>query len=209
VRVEIGNCVLYRGDCLELYRELTGQAIVTDPPYGCGNDCDYTRFVGGLSPSRNHHHGIAGDDTPFDPTPWLAFPKVCLFGFNHFADRLPLGTVFVWLKKRDNQIGTFLSDCELGWFNHGRGCYCFRHVWHGFDRASERGKTLHPTQKPAALWRFCIDRMKLQEGQTVIDPYMGSGSVGLACMEAGLNYIGVEIVPEYFDIAVERLKQAS
>jgi site-specific DNA-methyltransferase (adenine-specific) len=199
---------LILGDCREIVPmlDVTIDAVATDPPYGCKNDCDYTRFTGGLSPSRDFHAGIQGDDQPFDPSPWLAYPKVALFGFQFFASRLPLGTVLVWNKKRPKQLGTFLSDCELAWLKGGKGCYLFNHVWHGFDRESERGKTLHPTQKPVAVWKWILGRMKLKPGATVLDPYMGCGSCGVACQELDLRYVGVEIEPRYFDVAVSRFE---
>lgn len=200
---------IYNTDCFEILPKIRDRidAVVTDPPYGCKNDCDYTRFKGGISPSRNFHEGVVGDDQPFDPAPFLDFPKVVLWGYQYFAPRLPLGTVLVWNKKRDNQLGKFLSDCELAWMKGGKGCYLFNHVWHGFDRASERGKTLHPTQKPVELFKWCLHRLKLQEGSTVFDPFMGSGPCGVACKELGLNYVGCEIVPEYFEVAATRLDE--
>ncbi len=201
---------LIHGNCLDYIQELPANAaIVTDPPYGIGNDCDYTRFSGGLSPSRNHHLGIEGDDRPFDPRPWLAWPHVCLFGANYFAHALPIGSWLVWCKKRDNQLGTFLSDAELAWINRGRGVYLFRHVWHGFDRESERGKTLHPTQKPVALFKWVIERMKLPAGTVIVDPYLGSGSCGVAAVEMGYDFIGIETNRDYFDLAAKRINEHS
>jgi DNA modification methylase len=203
LRVEFGDITLILGDCRDHIPENI-RAVATDPPYGCQNDCDYTRFSGGLSPSRNFHQGIIGDQEPFDPTPWLKYPKVCLWGFQFFAQRLPLGSVLVWNKKRPNQLGKFLSDCELAWVKGGKGCYLFNHVWHGFDRETERGKTLHPTQKPVALWSWAFERMKLKPGDLVFDPYMGSGSCAKAAMDYGLRYVGCEVVPEYFETAAKR-----
>lgn len=201
-----GNATLYLGDCRQVEAS-PSWVVATDPPFGISNNCDYTRFSGGLSPSRNHHLGIVGDNEPFDPSWLLGFKKVALFGFQYFATGLPIGSVLVWNKKRDNQLGTFCSDCELAWVNSGVGVYLFNHVWNGFDRASERGKTLHPNQKPVALWKWVFQKMKLKPGDTVFDPYMGSGSCGVAAIEAGLNYVGCEIVPEYYEIGCERLEQ--
>lgn len=197
---------LHLADCLTLLPTFPPDcAVISDPPFGCSTDTDYTRFSGGLSPSRNHHHGIIGDSQPFDPTPWLAFPKVVLFGYQYFASALPVGTILVWNKKRESQLGTFLSDAELAWQKGGKGVYLFNHVWHGFDRATERGKTLHPTQKPVALMKWIIQRQKLPVGKTILDPYMGSGATGIAAIELGYNFIGCEICPEYYEIATQRI----
>lgn len=203
---------LFLGDAIQIVPTLTNQitAVIADPPYGCRNNCDYTRFSCGLSPNRNYHEGIPNDDKPFDPSPWLSYPKVILFGYQFFAGRLPLGTVLVWNKKRQNQLGTFLSDCELAWMKGGKGCYLFNHVWNGFDRQSERGqKSLHPSQKPVALMEWCIEKLKLKAGDTVLDPFMGTGCIGVACVNKGINYIGCELVQGYFDIAKNRIETAS
>lgn len=89
---------------------------------------------------------------------------------------------------------------------NGKGVYCFDHVWAGFDRATERGeKTLHPTQKPVALMEWCIDKLKLEPGMTAADPNAGSGSVGVACVRRGLNFVGCELSETYHKIASERI----
>ena len=221
MRVDLPNATLFLGNCLDLYKELEGNALITDPPYGCKNACSYGRnywdkedrkMRGITLPTlpRKEWPRVVGDDVPFDPKPWLSYSKVCLFGYNHFAARLPIGTVFVWVKKRPNAIGLgYNSDAELAWYNKGKGVYVLNHEWQGFMQASERGKKrLHPVQKPIQIFSdFIFPRMKLQPGDTVVDPYMGTGPIGIACKRLGLKYIGVEIVPEYFDIAVERIKK--
>ncbi len=190
---------------------LEADAIVTDPPYGVGNNNRYSRFSGGQAKLHRgrDYRPIVGDDQPFDPSPWLGFPKVLLFGFNCFSHRLPMGSLLIWCKRRDSVLGKFLSDCEVAWFNRGRGIYLFHHEWSGFMRESERGKSLHPTQKPVALMKWCIERMRLRPGSTIVDPYMGSGSTGVAALEMGHKFIGVECDAGYFATAAKRLKKVS
>lgn len=197
---------LHHADANEVQITEPITAVITDPPYGCDNDCNYTRFTGGKKVSRHFHEGIKDDDKPFDPSRWLIYPKVILWGFQFFANKLPVGTTLVWNKRRENQLGKFLSDCELAWMKGGKGCYLLNHHWNGFDRASERGqKSLHPSQKPVALMEWCIDKLKLKAGDTVLDPFAGTGCVGLACQNRGLNYIGIEHNKKYYDIARQRL----
>lgn len=202
-----GSIRLYRGDCLDVLPELGPvDAVISDPPYGGNYDTDYTRFTGSLAPNRNHGAGIIGDDSPFDPSPFLFADRVVLWGYQHFAARLPVGSVLYWGKKRDNQIGTFLSDGELAWCNRGHGVYEFRHVWHGFDRETERGMVQHPTQKPIALMAWCMERAKVGESAIVLDPFMGSGTTGIACIKTGRQFIGVEKDGRHFDTALNRIK---
>lgn len=208
------------GDCLEILPTLPAgsvDAVITDPPYGMDWDTNSTRFSGGQSPligrtdgdGRDDWGDVVNDDKPFDPSPWLQFPKVILWGYNHFADKLPTGTTLVWIKRADHLFGSFLSDAELAWMKGGRGVYCFRKQFPPPKRMQEgNGKVLHPNQKPVALFSWCIKRAGLEPGQTILDPFMGSGSCGVAAMHAGLNYIGCEISPKYYAIAERRIKEA-
>ncbi len=203
--------VLIRGDCLDILRELPEgcvDACVTDPPYGIGHDTDYTRFSGGLHDSRNHGVRLKNDDKPFDPSPLLAFPKCVVFGFNCFSNRMPAGSLLIWNKRRESQLGTFMSDCEVAWMKGGHGVYMMPHVWNGHDRESERGSAFHPTQKPVAVMSWCMDRAKILPGDTILDPFMGSGTTGVACVQTGRKFIGIEIDEGYFKIAQKRINDA-
>ena len=193
------------GDCLqEMARMEVGSvdAVVTDPPYGMNNDCDYTRFAGGKKWSQ-----IRGDDAPFDPTPWLEYPNVILWGYNHMARLLPVGIVLVWCKRGANP-SPLTSDAELGWQKGGSGgVRVFHHMWDGFRRQSQRGPSLHPTEKPVALMKWCIERVT-QPGDLVFDPYMGSGATGVAAIELGRRFVGCEIDEGYFETARQRIESA-
>lgn len=198
---------LYLGDCREVM-PLLGKvdAVVTDPPYGMALNTDGTRFSGGSIESQKRrspgkaYAAIRDDDKPFDPTPFLGYPHVIMWGLNHFSERLPQGGGLVWLKRNDDAFGTFLSDAELGWEKGKTGVFCFRSFPQSM--ATER---VHPTQKPVDLMMWCIERTK----GTVLDPFMGSGSTGVACVKLGRPFVGIEIEPGYFDIACRRIEEAT
>ncbi len=200
---------LYKCDCTSL--DVMADAVVSDPPYGMNWNTDSTRFSGGQrsierGDGRDDWGDIQSDAEPFDPSPWLKFPKVILWGANHYAARLPVGTTLIWLKKDEHLFGTFLSDAELGWMNSGYGVYAFKKQFPPPSRMVEGGgRVLHPTQKPVALMDWCLGKAKLSEGQTVFDPYMGSGTTGVACIRRGINFIGAEKDGRHFDTALERL----
>lgn len=218
MRVErIGNATLYLGDNRDAEPLQRDAALISDPPYGMDWNTDSTRYSGfkqdGLPPRGEGRTDrlIHADNVKFDPAPWLTFSEVILWGANHYGQSLPLGTTLVWLKKSPQHYGTFLSDCEIGWQKGGYGCYVFNAPDSNARRRLEftgtimGEETAHPTQKPIALMRWCVDRCK---SPLVIDPYMGSGTTGVAALQAGRQFIGIEIEPTYFDIACERVENA-
>jgi site-specific DNA-methyltransferase (adenine-specific) len=209
-RVEkIGDATLYLGDCLEIASRLRNvDCVVSDPPYGMKWDTVTKRFSGGSEATRakrskgkTERRDIVGDDKPFDPTPWITYPECVLFGANHFADKLPRGTTLVWIKRNDAAFGTFLSDAEIAWRKGGHGVYCRRDL----SMAALALKRVHPTQKPVSIMEWVIGRAG--KAPVVLDPYMGSGSTGIAALNLGRKFIGIEREPHYFDVACERFNQ--
>jgi site-specific DNA-methyltransferase (adenine-specific) len=221
-RLKNGLITLYRGDAAEIVPTLRRNinTVITDPPYGISYNNDFTRFRPSRTPKfnearfaarpqgRNVNHGpqIAGDDLSFDPGPWLGFQNVVLFGANCYSDRLPIGAWFIWCKRRANALGKFCGDAEVAWHNRGHGVYLFHHVWSGCDRETERGRSLHPHQKPVALFSWVLSR--LRNVSCVLDPYAGTSPIGEACLIAGIPYVGIEIDPTYYNLATERIRAA-
>jgi site-specific DNA-methyltransferase (adenine-specific) len=209
---------LHRGDCLKFLKTLPAgsvDAIVTDPPYGMGWNTDSTRFSHSerspkFGEGRDDYGAIVGDDQPFDPAPWLVFRKVVLWGSNHYAAKLPAGTTLVWLKKDKHLFGTFLSDAEIGWMKGNHGVYCHFKTFTNSTRVKELGlpRSIHPTQKPVSLMEWCISRLKLKPGSTIFDPFMGTGSTGVAAVRLGFNFIGAELDPKYVAVARRRIRAA-
>ena len=208
----IGDCALYLGDCLEIMPALGKvDACISDPPYGMSLNTDNSRFSGGHVASvarRGNGKGsangkpILNDDKPFDPAPFIKFERVTLFGCNHFGACLPVGTTLVWLKRLDGGFGSFLSDAEIAWEKGGHGVYCFRDL----SLMAETAYRAHPTQKPLPLMRWCIERHK--NARTILDPFMGSGTTGVACVQLDRKFIGIELDPDYFEIACKRIEEA-
>lgn len=203
----MGKATLYLGDCIELLPMLPkADAVISDPPYGMNWDTDTSRFGGGAPESRARRGKgrsdiapVVNDDRPFDPAPWLSFSKVILWGANHFAAKLPVGTTLVWIKRLDAAFGSFLSDAEIAWQKGGHGVYCRRDV----SMTAEAKMRVHPTQKPVGLMAWCIQRVG--DAETILDPYMGSGTTGVACADLGKRFIGVECDPKYFELAHQRI----
>lgn len=205
--VTIGDCRLILGDCLEILPTLKGvDSIVSDPPYGMkwnGKVSMGKNGTGGTAKSKFNGVTIKNDDVPFDATPFLNYENVILFGFNHFPACLHKGTVLVWLKRYDEGFGSFLSDAEVAWMNKGHGVYCFRDVSMQGDSKNKK----HPTQKPIPLMTWCIEKLP-KETVTICDPFMGSGTTLVACAKMGRKGIGIELDPDYFEIACKRVQEA-
>lgn len=185
-------------------------AVISDPPYGIGHkgiDSDAQGGAASLSFQRNSGL-IVGDNQPFNPWPFLEFAEVILWGANHYAMSLPHGRWLAWDKLAGRPEFDSFSDVEFAWVK-GRGKdRIFSHLWKGICQGSETegGKRRwHPTQKPIALMSWCLG---MTSAPLVIDPYLGSGTTGIACAMAGRPFVGVEIVPRFFDIACRRIEQA-
>ncbi len=199
------NITIIHGDCREL-SSIDCDIIITDPPYGINHPCNFAdRRSKYDSGKRNNWPNVYGDDQPFDPAWLLDLQKpMVLWGGNYFADKLPVSNGWlVWDKERSDNLDQ--ATCELAWTNCVKGVRRFRHHWDGMMKASERGESYHPTQKPVALFDWILSLRWLSNVQTVFDPYMGSGPCGVACVRAGQRYIGVEINKEYFDTAYRRI----
>jgi site-specific DNA-methyltransferase (adenine-specific) len=213
-RVErIGAATLYLGDCREILPGLAGiDAVVTDPPYGISLDTNNLRFTGAKGGQSRTRKGLSGtangapiinDEAPFDPTFLLnlACDKI-IWGWNNFADRLPAGACLVWLKRNDEAFGSFLSDAELAWMSKGHGVYCKRDLTNNAI-ANER---VHPTQKPTSLIEWCLSFVP--KARTILDPFAGSGTTGVACAKLGRSFVGIEIHEPYFDAMCRRIEAA-
>lgn len=210
----IGGCDLYLGDCRDIIPQLTGvDAVVTDPPYGINYRSNHNSSRRGKWAKWVRYEnmpGIVGDDAPLDPSALLDLdvPTV-IFGGNYCADRLPAGRGWIVWDKRDGIGPNNQADCELAWTNLDKPSRIHRQMWSGLLRAGEENVTLqpkqHPHQKPVALMRASV---LYAGGSVVLDPFMGSGSTGVACVNLGRKFIGIEVEPKYFDIACKRIESA-
>lgn len=208
---EQNGITIYCGDAAEIVPSLgTDWALVTDPPYGISLS---THYGGGIRrgayavPGKNYA-AVHGDDQPFDPEPYLAYPFALLWGAEHYARRLPEtgGRWLVWDKRCGVIPERTQGDCEIAWCSVDGVTRVFRHVWDGMVKDSERGiSRQHPTQKPIVLMQWCIAFEPT--GLPVLDPFMGSGTTLRAAKNLGRRAIGIEINEEYCEIAVKRLAQ--
>ena len=197
-RVEhIGDATLYLGDCREILPTLSGvDAVVTDPPYGIGFAARPTRCQ-----RANGVPASYWDDAAPDMAPLLTFPEVVIWGGNHFG--LPANRGWLVWSKSGNAPS--MADCELAWTSLDMNARSFEKSVKSASLEKDLRRAAHPTQKPVALMEWSIEFTK---GDTILDPFMGSGTTGIACARLGRRFIGIEIEPRYFDIACRRIEQA-
>jgi site-specific DNA-methyltransferase (adenine-specific) len=202
LKVEIQTATLYLGDCREILPTLAKvDAVVTDPPYGIARVWQGGSGHGWGSARAKSEVRNEWDAEPADLSAVMALsvPKI-IWGGNYF--QLPLSRCWlVWRKEINPALS--LGDAELAWTSLDKPVRVFDH-----PRNKLTGSKVppHPTQKPVPLMEWCI----VQAGTdgVVLDPYMGSGTTGVACANLSRAFIGVEVEREYFDIACERIEAA-
>lgn len=207
-RIErIGDCTLILGDCREVLPTLGRvDALVTDPPYGMNYRSGANSKKSISTVGKRFTKSVIGDDEPFDPSPWLALAPCCFTGAQWFYERLPPGGGFHVWNKRGPYQPIDQADGDLIWCSNRTNLRIVDLVWRGLCRTTEnKDPIVHPTQKPLALMNWCLHQMP--DG-VVLDPYMGSGTTGVACVKQDRKFIGIEIDPGYFDIACRRISEA-
>ena len=204
-KITIGNAELWHGDCREILPTLPKvDAVITDPPYGISLNTDYSK----LQRSTKTFKPIHGDDKDFDPSIYLSLGVPCaFFGADHFHHSLPAGgTWHIWDKRPQSKSNMF-ADFESWWTSWSSGpSRIFRYQWVcGVHPGVTPKRIDHPTVKPVPVMGAVIESTKFQ---TILDPFMGSGTTGVAAIQLGRSFIGIEREREYFDIACERIARA-
>jgi DNA modification methylase len=202
---EHAGITIFHGDCREVLPLLEFDVLLTDPPYGIAHPTDYAKRGRGNLARCSDYVPVFADDAPFDPQHLMTPADTIIWGANYFADKLKaVSGWLVWDKERPHNLDQ--STAELAWTNCVKGVRVFEHLWNGMMRASENEPLSHPTQKPVALMKWCLQLRWVKDG-VVCDPYMGSGSTLRAAKDLGRRAIGIEIEEKYCEIAAKRLSQ--
>jgi DNA modification methylase len=202
---------LIQGDCLEVMKSIPDKSIdvvITDPPYGISAD----KGVGGFGASKTDKHYEGGWDSQIPDKQYFDWMiKISKFaiisGGQYFTKFLePNGHWIIWDKIGEIKFQNPFGDCEMMWTNiNKKSVKKYICIQQGF--VSKEKYRFHPTQKPTELLRSIIlDYTK--EDDTILDQFMGSGTTGVACVQTGRNFIGIEIDEGYFNIAEKRIKDA-
>ena len=196
---------LHLGDCLDVMRGIPDgsvDAVVTDPPYGI------KRFEKGFGYTRFKGYGAEKDGIKWDTKPSNELIDAVLsIGKNHIiwgANNFTLPTSESFLVWDKQQTVPNFASAELAYSDiNGLTAKVFRYSIHKHNHVEK----FHPTQKPVELMRWCLQF--IPDAVTILDPFMGSGTTGVACMMEGRKFIGIEIDPDYYAIAEKRIYEAS
>lgn len=200
----IGACWLYLGDNVEILPQVNVDAVITDPPYGINENSKKVASRGKLATPKDY------GDFDWDEVPasaeQISLIRSCstyqiIFGGNYFS-LPPTSCWLVWDKLNgDNDF----ADCELAWTNLKKAVRRIQWRWNGMIRQGNEER-FHPTQKPLEVTRWCLSHVP--DAKTICDPFMGSGTTGVAAVKDGRSFIGIERDERYFDIACERIRKA-
>lgn len=192
---------LHLGDCRTILPTLArADALVTDPPYGQDMDGGNVGYKG-----FNDFEKLDWDkEPPTAETIGLLLKAArthIIWGGNYFD--LPPSRCFLIWDKGAGFKGRTYAECELAWASFDANARMFS--YDPLARGDYRGKA-HPTQKPVQLMKWCLGF--IPEARTIIDPFMGSGSTGVAAVGTGRKFTGIERVESYFDAACRRVADA-
>lgn len=203
----IGDCRLILGDCRDILPTLGPvDAVVTDPPYGIGEAKSGNASRSKLAQSKDYGDA-EWDNAPIsDDLLHMLLESgrhKIIFGGNYYA--LPATSCWlVWDKLNGDSD---FADCELAWTNLPKAVRRIRYLWHGMLRANNEERGDHPTQKPVGVMSWALQQLP-PDTRTIIDPFMGSGTTGVACVAAGLSFTGIEREERYHSAACRRIEAA-
>ncbi len=204
----IGNQRLILGDCLQVM-PLLGRfdAVVTDPPYGLGesNAKGQTRVK--MAAPRQYAGADGWDKAPATAEHMAMVRSISrhqiIFGGNYFEGLGPTSCWLVWDKQNGEND---FADCELAWTNLPKAVRRIYWRWNGMSRKGDDHRE-HPTQKPLGVMEWCL--WHIPSAKTILDPFMGSGTTLVACQRMGRHGTGIELDPDYFEIACRRVDEAA
>lgn len=199
-KVIIRDCTLFLGDMLDVMPMLGKMGcVVTDPPYGIGADKKYAHS--GIRDDDQWANARWDEDRPgkqhFDMIRRVS-DSVIIWGGNYFTDYLPPSSQWLVWDKGNRDYS--LADCEFAWVSQNKAARIFDYPR---QKAIQDGR-FHPTQKPVSLMEWCLQFVN----GSVCDPFMGSGSTGVACVNLSRRFVGIEKEERYFNTACKRIEQA-
>ena len=198
-------------DCMDLLKRTPDKfydLAICDPPYGINMDggniggnnatkaTDYTKKNWDISaPNKNYFIELK-----------RVSKNVIIWGANHFIENIPNSNSSCWIVWNKENSGNF-ADCELAYTDFNTAVRMLSFRWNGMLQGDMKNKEtrIHPTQKPVALYKWLLDKYA-KEGDKILDTHLGSGSIAIACHDYGYELTACELDKEYYDKAIQRIK---
>ena len=195
-------------DCMDLmarYPDKHFDLAVVDPPYGIARAGQEETFTKNPKHKRKHHENKGWDNAIPTAEYFKKLERISknqiVWGANYFVKHLTKGTMG-WMVWDKGQHGLSMSDCELAYSSFNKATRVFT-----FNRGliAQKGGSIHPTQKPVKLYEW-IFKNYAEQGQTILDTHLGSGSIAIAAHNYGMKLTGCELDREYYEAAHKRFK---
>jgi len=207
---------LHNVDCLPFMKQCEDKQFdlaIVDPPYGIGiHKMNYTQSTKGGVAKRRDYSSVTDWDSAiptkeyFDELQRISKNQI-VWGGNYFTEILPPTKGWIlWDKRTEQKYNNDFADGEMAWTSFDKPLRIYRYLWSGMLQGNMKDKQqrIHPTEKPKQLYKWILDNYA-EKGSKIIDTYLGSGSIALACDELKYDLVGIEISKEYFDKANKRL----
>jgi site-specific DNA-methyltransferase (adenine-specific) len=200
-------------ELMSRYPENYFDLAIVDPPYGIGFD-GHDQIIGkkgkdkGFNDKKLYSIKEWDKERPssnyFDELRRVSKNQI-IWGGNYFADLLQPTKAWIYWDKKPNGENLTFSDGELAWTSFNKPLKAFSYGWIGFGMVNSGEKKIHPTQKPIQLYKWILKNYAKQ-GNKILDTHLGSGSIAIACHDYGFELTACELDEEYFDKAIERIK---
>ena len=210
-KISIYNC-----DCMELMKRTPDKFYdlsLVDPPYGINiQKMNYTQSTKGGVAKRKDYSSVGNWDNSIPTEEYFkelfrVSKNQIIWGGNYFP--LPLvKSWIVWDKKTDDKYSNDFADCELAWSSFEKPAKIARYLWSGMLQPDmkDKQKRIHPTEKPYQLYKWILDKYA-KKGDKILDTHLGSGSIAIACHDYGYDLTACELDPDYYNAAIQRIKQ--
>jgi site-specific DNA-methyltransferase (adenine-specific) len=200
-------------DCMELmarYPDKYFSLACIDPPYGISEDGSKNHTRGKKAKAKNYK-GFAGNDTkPMSKEFFIELQRVSvnqiIWGGNHFIENIPNANSPSWVVWDKVNGDNDFADCELAYTSFKGAVRKFTFRWAGMLQQDmiNKEKRIHPTQKPVALYKWLLDKYAKQ-GDKILDCFLGSGSIAIACHDYGFDLTACELDTDYYNAAMKRI----
>jgi len=208
IKIELDK--VYKIDALDGMKQLEDfgiDLIVTDPPYGIGETNEKNLSRGKWAEPKNYGHyewDLKKITKPYFDEMFRVSKNQIIFGGNYYVDYLYNSSC--WLIWDKDNGGSDFADCEMAWTSFNTAVRKFKWKWQGMlqEKPNWKEKRYHPTQKPVPVIEWIIKNYS-KEGETILDPFCGSGSILVACKRLNRHFIGFDLVDEYVRVSEKRL----